>query len=85
MSSLMFSSFRVWLRSTKRVWFRLFFGGTFKGTQLSFQRHQNLRLRKNFQVFDFKLTKEDMDLIKTIDRKYRTNQPGKYWGIDVYA
>lgn len=43
------------------------------------------RLRENFQVFDFKLTKEDMDLIKTIDRKYRTNQPGKYWGIDVYA
>jgi diketogulonate reductase-like aldo/keto reductase len=43
------------------------------------------RLKENFQVFDFKLAKEDMDLIKTIDRKYRTNQPGKYWGIDVYA
>lgn len=43
------------------------------------------RLKENFQVFDFKLTKEDMDLIKTIDRKYQTNQPGKYWGIDVYA
>ncbi|GMY05633.1 NADP-dependent D-sorbitol-6-phosphate dehydrogenase-like [Fagus crenata] len=43
------------------------------------------RLKENFQVFDFKLAKEDMDLIKTIDRKCRTNQPGKYWGIDVYA
>nr|POE69824.1 nadp-dependent d-sorbitol-6-phosphate dehydrogenase [Quercus suber] len=43
------------------------------------------RLKENFQVFDFKLTKEDMDLIKTIDRKYRTNQPGKDWGVDVYA
>ncbi|KAG6651643.1 hypothetical protein CIPAW_06G127700, partial [Carya illinoinensis] len=43
------------------------------------------RLKENFQVFDFKLTKEDMNLIKTMDSKYRTYQPGKYWGIDVYA
>lgn len=43
------------------------------------------RLKENFQVFDFKLTKDDMNLIKTMDRKYRTNQPGKFWGIDVYA
>jgi diketogulonate reductase-like aldo/keto reductase len=42
------------------------------------------RLKENFQVFDFKLTKDDMNLIKTMDRKYRTNQPGKFWGIDVY-
>jgi diketogulonate reductase-like aldo/keto reductase len=42
------------------------------------------RLKENFQVFDFKLTKDDMNLIKTMDRKYRTNQPGKFWGIEVY-
>ncbi|KAL0422869.1 UNVERIFIED_CONTAM: NADP-dependent D-sorbitol-6-phosphate dehydrogenase [Sesamum latifolium] len=43
------------------------------------------RLEENFLVFDFELTKEDMDLIKTIDRNYRTNQPAKFWGINVYA
>ncbi|XP_021286412.1 NADP-dependent D-sorbitol-6-phosphate dehydrogenase-like [Herrania umbratica] len=43
------------------------------------------RLQKNFQVFDFELAKEDMDLIKTVDRKYRTNQPARFWGIDLYA
>ncbi|KAF3435798.1 hypothetical protein FNV43_RR22890 [Rhamnella rubrinervis] len=43
------------------------------------------RLRDNFHILDFKLSKEDMELIKTLDRNYRTNQPGKYWGIDVYA
>ncbi|XVF00986.1 hypothetical protein REPUB_Repub04eG0049400 [Reevesia pubescens] len=43
------------------------------------------RLQENFQVFDFELAKEDMDLIKTIDRKYRTNQPAVFWGIDLYA
>ncbi|XP_010271455.1 PREDICTED: NADP-dependent D-sorbitol-6-phosphate dehydrogenase-like [Nelumbo nucifera] len=43
------------------------------------------RLQENFQVFDFELTKEDMDLIKTVDRKHRTNQPAKFWGIDLYA
>ncbi|XWS40117.1 hypothetical protein CRYUN_Cryun18bG0112400 [Craigia yunnanensis] len=43
------------------------------------------RLQENFQVFDFELAKEDMDLIKTIDRKYRTNQPARFWGIDLYA
>ncbi|OMO74424.1 Aldo/keto reductase [Corchorus capsularis] len=32
------------------------------------------RLQENFEVFNFELTKEDMDLIRTIDRKYRTNQ-----------
>jgi len=43
------------------------------------------RLEENFQVFDFELSKEDMDLIKGLDRKYRTNQPAKFWGIDLYA
>ncbi|XP_028122669.1 NADP-dependent D-sorbitol-6-phosphate dehydrogenase-like [Camellia sinensis] len=43
------------------------------------------RLKENIQVLDFELTKEDMDLIKSIDRNYRTNQPAKFWGIDVYA
>ncbi|CAN4125888.1 unnamed protein product [Withania somnifera] len=43
------------------------------------------RLQENFDVFDFELTKEDMDLIKSLDRNYRTNQPAKFWGIDLYA
>lgn len=43
------------------------------------------RLQENFNVLDFELTKEDMDLIKSLDRHYRTNQPAKFWGIDLYA
>lgn len=43
------------------------------------------RLKENFQVFDFELSKEDMELINGMDRKYRTNQPAKFWGIDLYA
>ena len=43
------------------------------------------RLKENFQVFDFELSKEDMDLIKTVDKKLRTNQPAKFWGIDLFA
>ncbi|KAL0356617.1 UNVERIFIED_CONTAM: NADP-dependent D-sorbitol-6-phosphate dehydrogenase [Sesamum calycinum] len=43
------------------------------------------RLEENFLVFDFELTEEDMDLIKSIDRNFRTNQPAKFWGIDLYA
>lgn len=43
------------------------------------------RLKENFQVFDFKLTKEDMDLIKSLERNYRINNPAKFWGIDLYA
>ncbi|XAR59092.1 Mannose-6-phosphate 6-reductase [Bertholletia excelsa] len=43
------------------------------------------RLEENLRVFDFELTKEDVDLIKTIDRNRRSNQPAKFWGIDVYA
>lgn len=43
------------------------------------------RLKENFHIFDFELTEEDMEQIKSIDRKYRTNQPAKFWGIDLYA
>jgi aldehyde reductase len=43
------------------------------------------RLKENFQVFDFELSKEDVELISNMDKKYRTNQPAKFWGIDLYA
>ncbi|KAL6543540.1 NADP-dependent D-sorbitol-6-phosphate dehydrogenase [Orobanche hederae] len=43
------------------------------------------RLIENFQVFDFELSNEDMELLKTMERKYRTNQPAKFWGIDLFA
>ncbi|CAN8283768.1 unnamed protein product [Cochlearia groenlandica] len=43
------------------------------------------RLDENFKVMDFELTEEDMQVIKSMDRKYRTNQPAKFWGIDLYA
>ncbi|KAK1296916.1 NADP-dependent D-sorbitol-6-phosphate dehydrogenase [Acorus calamus] len=43
------------------------------------------RLNENFQVFDFQILEEDMNKIKGIDRKLRTNQPAKFWGIDLYA
>ncbi|XP_077220165.1 NADP-dependent D-sorbitol-6-phosphate dehydrogenase-like [Tasmannia lanceolata] len=43
------------------------------------------RLDENFQVFDFEISEEDMNTIKNVDRKHRTNQPAKFWGIDLYA
>ncbi|XP_062024386.1 NADP-dependent D-sorbitol-6-phosphate dehydrogenase-like [Rosa rugosa] len=43
------------------------------------------RLKENFQVFDFEISKEDMDVIKKVDRKLRTNQPAKFWGVDLFA
>ncbi|KAJ0077657.1 hypothetical protein Patl1_36568 [Pistacia atlantica] len=43
------------------------------------------RLKENYQVFEFGESKEDMDMIKSMDRKYRTDQPAKFWGIDLYA
>ncbi|KAE8645654.1 NADP-dependent D-sorbitol-6-phosphate dehydrogenase [Cucumis sativus] len=44
------------------------------------------RLEENLQVFDFELKEEDMDLIKNIDKKYRTNLISTLaWGMDIYA
>ncbi|CAJ1933645.1 unnamed protein product [Sphenostylis stenocarpa] len=43
------------------------------------------RLKENFQVFDFKLSKEDMKLIRDLDKQYRTNQPAAFWGINLFA
>jgi diketogulonate reductase-like aldo/keto reductase len=43
------------------------------------------RLQENFDVFGFDISGEDMERMKAIDRKYRTNQPAKFWGIDLYA
>jgi diketogulonate reductase-like aldo/keto reductase len=43
------------------------------------------RLQENFEVFDFEISGEDMEKIKAIDRNYRTNQPAKFWDIDLYA
>ncbi|KAK2665457.1 hypothetical protein Ddye_004031 [Dipteronia dyeriana] len=42
------------------------------------------RLKENFNVFDFAITEENMD-IKGVDRKHRTNHPTKAWGLDPYA
>ncbi|GJM90069.1 hypothetical protein PR202_ga06314 [Eleusine coracana subsp. coracana] len=43
------------------------------------------RLKENIEIFDFDISDEDMEEIKAIDKNHRTNQPGKFWGIDVYA
>lgn len=43
------------------------------------------RLQENMKVFDFELSEEDMKAVKSIDRKNRTNQPAKFWGIDLFA
>ncbi|RWW27210.1 hypothetical protein GW17_00008365 [Ensete ventricosum] len=43
------------------------------------------RLHENLKLFDFTISDEDVEKIKGIDRKYRTNQPAKFWGIDLYA
>lgn len=43
------------------------------------------RLEENMGVFGFELSEEDMEVIKKLDRNYRTNQPAKFWGIDLYA
>ncbi|KAK1352288.1 hypothetical protein POM88_053552 [Heracleum sosnowskyi] len=43
------------------------------------------KLEENIDIFDFELSKEDMELVRCMERKYRTNSPAKAWGIDVYA
>ncbi|CAL4971746.1 unnamed protein product [Urochloa decumbens] len=43
------------------------------------------RLQENLEVFDFDISDEDMEEIKAVDRNHRTNQPAKFWGIDVYS
>ncbi|KAI4339175.1 hypothetical protein MLD38_024142 [Melastoma candidum] len=43
------------------------------------------RLKENIEVFDFELSEEDMGIIKSIDKEYRTNQPARFWGINLYA
>ncbi|KAL4337041.1 hypothetical protein AHAS_Ahas12G0070500 [Arachis hypogaea] len=43
------------------------------------------RLQENIQVFDFELSKKDMELMESMDKKYRTNQPTRFWGIDLFA
>ncbi|KAG0451613.1 hypothetical protein HPP92_026131 [Vanilla planifolia] len=43
------------------------------------------RLKENFQVFNFTISDEDMEKVKAIDKRYRTNQPSIFWGIDLYA
>ncbi|KAI4318333.1 hypothetical protein MLD38_032056 [Melastoma candidum] len=43
------------------------------------------RLKDNIVVFDFELSEEDMGIIKSIDKEYRTNQPAKFWVINLYA
>ncbi|PKI54769.1 hypothetical protein CRG98_024871 [Punica granatum] len=43
------------------------------------------RLAENFAALDFELAEEDMELIKGLDKNYRTNQPAKFWGVDIYA
>ncbi|CAH9126066.1 unnamed protein product [Cuscuta epithymum] len=43
------------------------------------------RLEENISVFGFELSEEDMEQIKRLDRNYRTNQPAKFWGIDLFA
>lgn len=44
------------------------------------------RLKENFEVLEFELAKEDVDVIQAIDKSYRSNiQPAKFWGIDLYA
>lgn len=43
------------------------------------------RLQENFDVFDFEISGEDMEKMKALDRKYRTNQPAKFWGVDLFA
>ncbi|MCO5592077.1 hypothetical protein L7F22_046071 [Adiantum nelumboides] len=43
------------------------------------------RLKENMDILDFELSEEDMNAIKGMDKKLRTNQPAVFWGIDLFA
>ncbi|CAF2275946.1 unnamed protein product, partial [Brassica napus] len=57
---------KKWRRSTKRQWH----AKTLKPE----------RLEEDFKVFDYELRKEHMEVIKSMDRRYRTNRPAKFRG-----
>jgi len=42
------------------------------------------RVTQNFQVFDFKLTDEEMESIKNIDKGYRFLRPFDWYGIPLF-
>jgi diketogulonate reductase-like aldo/keto reductase len=43
------------------------------------------RLKENRDFFDFELSEGDMQSLKQVDKKARTNNPKKFWGIDLFA
>ncbi|BBN11036.1 hypothetical protein MPTK1_5g08510 [Marchantia polymorpha subsp. ruderalis] len=43
------------------------------------------RLKENLNIFDFELEGEDMQDIRQLEKKARTNNPKNFWGIDLYA
>nr|VDD13001.1 unnamed protein product [Brassica rapa] len=65
-SLLLFGLKEKWRRSTKRQWH----AKTLKPE----------RLEEDFKVFDYELRKEHMEVIKSMDRRYRTNRPAKFRG-----
>jgi hypothetical protein len=43
------------------------------------------RLKQNHDIFNFKLDDEDMKTIKSIDKRLRTNDPTRFWNINLFA
>ncbi|XP_002986769.2 NADP-dependent D-sorbitol-6-phosphate dehydrogenase [Selaginella moellendorffii] len=43
------------------------------------------RLEENIDIFDFQLSHEEIKKISQVDKKLRSNQPARFWGIDLYA
>lgn len=43
------------------------------------------RLKQNRDIFDFKLDDEDMKTIESIDKRLRTNDPTRFWNINLFA
>ncbi|CAM6087520.1 unnamed protein product [Calypogeia fissa] len=43
------------------------------------------RLKENLEVFDFELSEADMQALKNVEKGARTNNPKKFWGIDLFA